>query len=385
MRVERSVRGLEGTVRGLLAPLLRARPKPGGWRVIDWDCEQGVCVTLGRGAEVVLVEFERFDASRDCYARTRRFNVCARDRFGGALDDGARRAVDQIVSLVRAREAMLPLGGPRPEPALGAQVREVEVERVLMSEGRSQYYLNPYAGCMIGCAYCYVGERADLSRALDGQPSLPWGRYVDVKVNAPEVLRREVRTRAPGPVRMSPILTDPYQPLERRYRVTRGCIEVLRDAGFSPMVLTRARLIEEDIPLLSSCRGACVGFSIPTDDDAVRARFEPGADTIDDRLAALERCHRAGLETVVVIQPMLPMDPRRLAALVAPFVRAVRIDRMYDLERLAPLYASAGCAEALEESFFTRTHAALVEAFTALGVPFEDLDDLGRLASLKPG
>ena len=379
MSVERGPRGVDAVVRELLSPLLHARPRPGGWRVLGWDCEQGVCVTVARGESVVMVELEALDLARDCYARTARFNVCARDRFGRPMDADARRAVDQLVAMVRAREAMLPLGAPRPEPTRGAMVREVEVDRALMPEGRGQYYLNPYSGCMIGCPFCYVAERADFSRALEGLPRLPWGRYVDVKVNAPTVVRREVTELPPGLVRMSPILTDPYQPLERRYRITRGCIEAMRDAGFTPMVLTRAKAVVDDVELLASFPRAYVGFSIPTDDDAVRARFEPGADPIDERIEALERCHAAGLVTFVVVQPTLPMDPERLAARVAPFVRAARVDRMHEVEQSRPLYEAAGLTEAMTEGFFARTVGALREAFAARGVPVDDRDDLGGL------
>jgi DNA repair photolyase len=250
---------------------------------------------------------------------------------------------------------------------------------VLVPEGRGQYYLNPYAGCMIGCPYCYVDERADLSRALEGVARHAWGRWVDVKVDAPEVLRREVRDLPPGPVRMSPILTDPYQPLERTYRVTRGCLEVLLEAGFSPVILTRGARVVEDLDLLARFARAAVGMSVPTDDDSVRARFEPGADPVDARFDALARLHGAGLRTFLAVQPMLPMDPARLVARTAPYVHTVRVDRMHGVEGLRGLYESAGCVEAMEDAFFARTEAALRAGFAARGVRVDALDDLDAL------
>ncbi|MBK8696325.1 MAG: radical SAM protein [Deltaproteobacteria bacterium] len=184
----------------LFAPLLRAQPPGAQWAVVSYDTEQGLCISLARGERVLLVELEPRDESLPCFARTRRFNVSARPRFGGDdLDDGERRLVTGVVAVVRAREGALPVLTERREPARASAVRAVRASRVLVPEGRGQYYLNPYAGCMIGCPYCYVDERADLSRALEGEARHAWGRWVDVKVDAPEVLRREVRDLPPGP------------------------------------------------------------------------------------------------------------------------------------------------------------------------------------------
>jgi DNA repair photolyase len=374
------LRKLDQIVGELLAPLLHARPAPGGFRLEGWDVEQGVCVVLARGDEWVLVEFENRDDTRDCYARTSRFNVCARHQFDPdkPLSALAHRAIGQLVEMVRRREGALPVL-PRPAPERGSEVREVRVERALVQQGPGHYYLNPYVGCMIGCEFCYVADRADLSRELEGRARLPWGRYVDVKVNLPEVLAREVATLPPGLVRMSPIVTDPYQPLEKKYRVTRRCLEALVDTGFTPGVLTRAARIQEDAPLLGRFRRALVGLSIPTDDDEVRKQFEPGGDPIEERFAALEACHRAGCVTVAVVQPVLPMDPQRLAARLAPLVRAVRIDRMYDGHRVRHLYEAAGQLDAATEAFYQRTAGALRAALEARGVRIDPLDDVRAL------
>ncbi len=373
-------RAVDALAADLFAPLLRPQPAGAGWAAVSHDAEQGLCLTLARGDRVLLVELEARDKGRDCYARTRRFNVCVRPRFGGGdLTEPERRLVAGVVATVRQREGRLAVLGGRPPAARASAVREVSASRVLVAEGRGQYYLNPYAGCMIGCPYCYVGDRADFSRGLESQPPYAWGRWVDVKVDAPEVLRREVRSLPPGPVRMSPILTDPYQPLERTYRVTRRCLEVLLEAGFSPVILTRGARVVEDLDLLARFPRAAVGLSIPTDDDAVRARFEPGADPVGARLEALARCRAAGLRTFVAVQPMLPMDPARLVALTAPHAHAARVDRMHDVERARPLYEAAGCPEAATDGFFERTGAALRAGYAARGVPVDDLDDMDAL------
>ena len=176
---------------------------------------------------------------------------------------------------------------------------------------------------------------------------------------------------------MSPILTDPYQPIERTYRVTRGCLEVLLEAGFSPVILTRGARMVEDLPLLARFSRAAVGLSIPTDDDAVRRRFEPGADPIEARVEALAGCRAAGLRTFVAVQPMLPMDPDRLMDITAPYAHVARIDRMYDIARAQNLYAEF--PEAMTEEFFARTEDALRRGFTARGVIVDALDDMETL------
>ncbi len=377
----RSPRTADDPVENLLAPLIRRRRTAAGWSLLGWDSEPGVQLTIARGQSIILIELEPFDSTRDCYARTRLFNVCARRYFQGraALAPEERRAVEAVVELVRGREGALP-PMERSSSARAGLVREIEVSRLLIAEGAGHYYINPYVGCTIGCEFCYVAPRADMSRVLKGLPSLPWGRYVDVKVNAAEVLRREIRRHPAGIVRLSPILTDPYQPLERRYRITRRCLEVLADAGgFKPVILTRASRVCEDIELLRRFPAAAVGFSIPTDDDRVRQKFEPGADPVEERISVLRRCHEAGLKTFAVVQPMLPMDPERLADLLAPHIDAVRVDRMHEMPRARRLYEAAAMTDAAQDAFFERTGRRLRRAFESRGVRYDELDDLAGI------
>lgn len=372
-------RELDRIAREFLAPFLDGGFTRAGWTLISWDAEQAICLTFERAQACILLELEERNEQLDCYTHTARFNVCVRRQFEDAqLSDADRRFVDDVIAVVREREAALP-DPERPAAARKTMVREVLVDRVLIPEGKDQYYINPYVGCMIACRFCYVMDRADFSRHLEGLPQLPWGHYLDVKVNAAEVLRRETQLVRKGIVRMSPILTDPYQSAERHYRITRQCLEVLLETDIAPVVLTRAARILDDLALLQRFRRVLVGFSIPTDADEYRQIFEPDADPIDERLAALRALHAAGVRTFAVIQPVLPMNVDRLVEQIAPFVCAVRLDRLYVGERVRHLYDDNGLAAFRTEAFADETIGKLSRAFRARGVTVESLDNFEPL------
>jgi DNA repair photolyase len=245
-------------------------------------------------------------------------------------------------------------------------VRELTVDRVLMTEAPRTYYVNPYAGCLLACTYCYAIGRTAFSRALEGARAAPWGRWLDVKVNAPEVLARELREHLPGSVRLSPIVTDPYQAVERRYRITRGCLEALRDSAFLTVLLTRSTRVLDDLPTMDR---VLVGLSIPTDDDAVRQAFEPRTEPIPARLRALSALREAGVRTFAVVHPMLPMDPEALASALGPRVEAVRLGPMAEIERVREIYVDLGREDALAPAWALDTAARLTAALARHGVP----------------
>ncbi len=372
LRVHESVRHL---LSDMLTPIRDGSALPAGWRLDDWEAEQGISLILRAGPRELRIELEAPDATRPCFARTKRFNIyytvyyTAVNRDRRDSDDAERAVLESVVRVVREREGLLPPPKDAGDAGGKVQVREVEVDRALVREGDGAYYLNPYVGCMLACPFCYAQHRADFSRSLEGLPHSAWGKWVDVKVNAPAVLREEVKRLEPGLVRMSPIITDPYQTIERRYRITRGCLEAMEGTAFSPIVLTRASLVLEDLGLLTRCRAATVGMSVPTDDDAIREAFEPGTEPVETRLSTLRELHAAGLRTFAVIQPLLPMNPDRLVELLAPHVAAIRIGPLFEKPRAAPIFARLGRLDALEESWERATYDKLVAAFRRHGVP----------------
>ena len=142
--------------------------------------------------------------------------------------------------------------------------------------------------------YCYAPSLTHDERK--------WGRYVDVKVNAPEVLSKELRGLRKDQVFLSSA-SDPYQPIEARYRVTRRCLQVLLGTGFPVSILTRSPLVLRDLDLLNRFQWVRVGMSITT--VPVR-RFEPGVPPLRRRIETLRRLASAGIKTWVSLAPVIP-------------------------------------------------------------------------------
>ena len=180
--------------------------------------------------------------------------------------------------------------------------------------------LNPYTGCEHRCAFCYVRAyelRAD--RPFDDR----YGRTVRIKVNVAGVLRSELSRRSwKKETVVIGAATDPYQPAEGRYRLTRQCLEVLRDFSNPAGMITRGPMIVRDIDVLSDlARRASlhITFSIPTIDDEIWRRTEPGTAHPRQRLRAIEKLVAAGIDVGVGMAPILPGltdRPDRLEAVV---------------------------------------------------------------------
>jgi DNA repair photolyase len=167
--------------------------------------------------------------------------------------------------------------------------------------------LNPYTGCEHRCAFCYV--RAFELRA-DRPSDDRYGRSIRVKVNVAGVLRGELSRRS---WRKESIVigaaTDPYQPAEGRYRLTRQCLEALRDFSNPAAMITRGPMIVRDIDVLSELSRRAdmhITFSIPTVDDDVWRKTEPGTAHPRQRLRAIEKLVIAGIDVGVGMAPILP-------------------------------------------------------------------------------
>ena len=160
------------------------------------------------------------------------------------------------------------------------------------------YSLNPYKGCQHNCAYCYVPNIMRIKRS-------EWGGFVDIKTNIPNVLSKELRKKKRGVVGISTV-TDPYQPIEKKYKLTRYCLEQLLVYDFPICIQTKSDLVIRDIDLISKFTNAEVMMSIATLNDDERKLLEPNSSTINRRLNVLRKCSDAGIKTSVFFGPIYP-------------------------------------------------------------------------------
>lgn len=240
-------------------------------------------------------------------------------------------------------------------------VKEVQAKSILSASKIYPYVLNPYTGCQHACSYCY----ARFMKRFTGHRE-PWGQFVDVKVNAAELLSKEITRKRPARVWISGVC-DPYQPLEGRYRLTRQCLRILAEHDWPVVIQTRSALVLRDLDILMLAPHFEVGFSVTTADDAMRKLFEPAAPPIQARLRALGKLHQAGIKTYAMIAPMLP-GSEELPGLLAGIVDYVRLDRLnyHDADRI---YRKHGLAHKMTDEYFQGTGHALAAAFSALGIP----------------
>jgi len=181
----------------------------------------------------------------------------------------------------------------------GVVVRETTCKTILNRSGISDYCLNCYTGCAHGCVYCY----ARFMQRFHPHPE-PWGQFVDVKVNAVEVLERQLRRTRPGEVFVSSVC-DGWQPVEAERGLSRQCCQLLVKSGFQVNILTKSALVLRDLDILSGHK-ARVGVTVTTLDERLRALWEPRGSRVEERLRAIEAAHRGGLETAIMFGPLLP-------------------------------------------------------------------------------
>ena len=180
--------------------------------------------------------------------------------------------------------------------------------------------LNPYTGCEHRCSFCYVRafeQRAD--RPSDDR----YGRTIRIKVNVASILRGELSR--PSWRKETVVIgaaTDPYQPAEGRFKLTRQCLEAFRDFSNPARMITRGPMIVRDIDVLADLARRAdlhITFSIPTVDDDVWRKTEPGTAHPRQRLRAIEKLVTAGIDVGVGMAPILPGlsdRPDRLEAVV---------------------------------------------------------------------
>lgn len=245
-------------------------------------------------------------------------------------------------------------------------VREVLAKSVLNKSKIYDYCVNAYTGCQVGCRYCYA--RLFMPR-YTGHTE-PWGAFVDAKINAPDVLSRQLRRAKRGAVWISSVC-DAYQPLEADLCLTRRCLEALLEAQWPVHVQSKSVLALRDMDPLKRFREAEVIFTVTTDDEKTARLFEPGASPVAGRIAALASLHENGVRTAAFIGPVLPADPAKLVAALEGKVDHVLVDRMNYVDQFRGFYVRAGLEWACAETFFLEMRARYREELAGRGMSFE--------------
>lgn len=189
------------------------------------------------------------------------------------------------------------------------EIKEIESKTILTpcKIPGIDYTLNPYIGCRFGCIYCY----ASFMGRFVGKKIQDWGSYVYPKINAVELLKnelpRKLKNKGKGKEIFLSSVTDPYQGLEAKYKLTRGCLEALADFRFEGIVsiLTKSPLVTRDIEVLKKLK-AVVGLTVTSTDDRISRYFEKYAPKVSDRYKALKKLNQAGIKTYAFVGPLLP-------------------------------------------------------------------------------
>ncbi|PRP93050.1 Radical SAM superfamily protein [Enhygromyxa salina] len=365
----------------LMEPLAPGDELEPGLRFTGASTELGLRLSfLVEERDEVHVEVGPRELGLKYAARSERLSFAYRDGGADHVDQKLGFRVCQTVAAhVGAREAevlsrlALDVEAKAEQAEGSARIRELHGTRLLELAGvpgERFYTLSPYLGCLIGCRFCYAQSRLDPMRALLRLPQIPWGSYVDVRVNAPELLERELRELPRHVIKFCPIVSDPYQAVEKRFELTRGCLEVIARADDPPptLIMTRSTMILRDLELLRSIPHAWVGASIPTLDDSVRKHFEPRAASVPERLDMLRQFKRAGVQRCVVVQPMLPGDPIALADALADVVESVSIGVLRGEMGAEQDFADPRFAHARGEDWQRREAFALRDALEERGV-----------------
>ena len=239
-------------------------------------------------------------------------------------------------------------------------VKEIQYKTILSTSKVYDYVINPYVGCQHACSYCY----ARFMKRFSGHKE-PWGQFVDAKINAADLLRSEINKKKRAKVWISGVC-DPYQPLERKYELTRKCLEILAQNDWPVVIQTRSPLVLRDMDILKGARNFEVGLTITTADDAIRKLFEPNAPPIMERLRALDELHRSGINTYAMIAPVLP-GAETLPKYLEGKVDYILVDRM-NYNYADWVYRKYGLEDKLSDEFFDRASHEIASACKQLRI-----------------
>ncbi|MCP4650495.1 MAG: radical SAM protein [PVC group bacterium] len=181
-------------------------------------------------------------------------------------------------------------------------VSEQKITTILRPTGinLAPYVINPYQGCQLGCLFCY----AQFSKVARREGK-PWGSYVKVKVNALEVLERELDVVQPKKVLLGST-TECFQPVEKKHKLTEAILEVLNKREIPYVILTRSLLIGDYIPLLKKGKCEAVYFTIDTLPENIRQKFQPYACSVKQSIDILNKLIENKINVIAYFCPIMP-------------------------------------------------------------------------------
>lgn len=165
----------------------------------------------------------------------------------------------------------------------------------------ADFVINPYVGCLHACVYCY----ARFMKRFMNEPE-EWGQFCHPKINAVELVEKEIKKIPERSSIMFSSVTDAYNPLENKYELTRKILEILSNYDMNVSILTKSDLVLRDLDILKKLWQIEVGFTITTTNEKFQKILEPGASSPQKRITALKVLKQAGISTYAFIGPILP-------------------------------------------------------------------------------
>ncbi len=181
------------------------------------------------------------------------------------------------------------------------KIKEIKAKSILAKTGLGgDFVINPYIGCMHGCVYCY----ARFMKRFTGHRE-SWGHFVDVKINGPDLVPEKAEKYKGKSIIMSSV-TDPYHPVEIKYKLTRKILKKLIPLEPELNIITKSDLVLRDIDLLKQFKKCLITISLSFLDENLQKQLEPLASSSEKRINAARRLFESGIKTAIFISPIFP-------------------------------------------------------------------------------
>jgi DNA repair photolyase len=181
--------------------------------------------------------------------------------------------------------------------------KELKVKTIISPSAipGADFVINPYGGCLHACIYCYARF---MKRFMN--ESSEWGQFCYPKINAVELVTKEIQKIPERSSIMFSSVTDAYNPLERKYELTKKTLEILANYNMDVSILTKSDLVLRDLDVLKKIKHLEAGFTITTTNEKYQKILEPGASSPQKRIEAIKILKQAGISTFAFIGPILP-------------------------------------------------------------------------------